>query len=87
MKGIIVNFRRGRHTQRDNQMIITVESINTKEKAEKLEGKEVLYNTGKNIIKGKITKAHGNSGSLRALFEKGMPGQAIGSEVEIKDHI
>ncbi len=35
------------------------------------------------IIKGKISDAHGNKGIVRAIFEKGLPGQAITTEVEI----
>ncbi|MFA4983551.1 MAG: 50S ribosomal protein L35ae, partial [Candidatus Micrarchaeia archaeon] len=38
--------------------------------------------TGKEII-GKVSKAHGNSGAVLARFDKGLPGQAIGTEVEI----
>ena len=85
MKGLIVSFRRGRHTQTNNQMIIKVESVNDKEKAAGLINKEVVFKTqtGKEI-KGKITKVHGNSGAVRALFEKGMPGQALAKPVEIK---
>ena len=35
------------------------------------------------IIKGKIAAAHGNNGIVRAIFEKGLPGQAITTGVEI----
>ena len=84
MKGVIVNYRRGRHTQNPYQMIIKVEGIETKEKAEKLIGRTVVWKTpGGREIKGKITKTHGNKGALRVRFERGMPGQAIGSEIEI----
>jgi len=81
MKGIIVNYKGGKHTQVTNQMIITVESVSTKEEAAKLVGKTIVYNTGKKDIKGEVRSAHGNSGALRVLFETGMPGQAIGKSV------
>jgi len=85
MKGIIVNYRRGRHTQNPRQMIIKIEGIDERKKAEKLVGKEVIWKSpsGKEI-KGKIVAPHGNKGAVRARFEKGLPGQAIGMEVEIK---
>lgn len=35
------------------------------------------------IIKGKITDSHGNKGLVRAIFESGLPGQAITNEVEV----
>jgi large subunit ribosomal protein L35Ae len=81
MKGIIVNYKGGKHTQVTNQMIITVESVTTKEEAAKLVGKTIVYNTGKKDIKGEVRSAHGNSGALRVLFETGMPGQSIGKSV------
>ncbi len=83
MKGIIVNYKGGKHTQVTNQMIISLESTTTREEAEKLVGKKVVYNTGKKDITGEVRSAHGNSGAIRVLFETGMPGQAIGKTVEI----
>lgn len=84
MEGLILSYRRGRKTQTTNQAIIKVETINTKEDAEKLIGKELVYETEtKKQIKGKITSLHGRNGKLRALFEKGLPGQAISQKVKI----
>jgi len=84
MEGIISSFRRGVHHTYSNQMIVLVNSIDNKDKASKLVGKKVIYNTGKRDIKGEIRKSHGNSGALRVLFETGMPGQALGSKVKIE---
>ena len=84
MKGTITNFRRGRHTQTTNQMIILVDSVDNKEKAEKLVGKKVVWKSpaGKEIT-GEVRAAHGNKGAVRVLFEKGMPGQAVTTKVDI----
>lgn len=88
MEGTIVNFRRGRKTQKSNQMIIEVDGIDTKEKASSLLGKTVIWQTPsekeKREIKGKVTKEHGNSGALKVHFEKGMPGQSVGTKVKIE---
>lgn len=85
MQGIIVNFRSARHHQYDNHMIIVVEGVDSKEKASKLVGKTVTWNSpGKKTINGQIAKEHGNKGAVRAIFERGMPGQSVGSKVEIK---
>lgn len=85
MEGVISNFRRGRHLQTTNQMIILVKGVDKKEKAAELVGKKVTWKSpaGKEI-KGKVRAAHGNKGAVRALFEKGMPGQAIGERVNIE---
>ncbi|PIN87349.1 50S ribosomal protein L35ae [Candidatus Woesearchaeota archaeon CG10_big_fil_rev_8_21_14_0_10_44_13] len=85
MEAIIVNFRQGRTTQKENHMILKVEGVDSKDKAAKLLEKKVTWKSpaGKEI-KGIIKSAHGNKGALRAIFEKGMPGQAIGSKVKVE---
>src|SRR3989338_3186069 len=78
MEGIVVNYRMGRHTQTGNQMVVKVKGVASKDKAKALMGKTVTWtNTKGGTIAGKIASAHGNSGNVRVLFEKGMPGQAI----------
>jgi len=78
MEGLIANFRGGRHTKYDNQMIIHVKDVDNKEKAKKLIGKKVTWESpaGKKIS-GKISNIHGNSGYVRAIFEKGENGGLI----------
>lgn len=84
MKAHIVSFRRGRKTYKPRQFILQVQDIKNKEKASELINKNVVWKSsaGKEI-KGIITATHGNKGLLRALFEKGLPGQAINTEVEV----
>ncbi|MFA5953393.1 MAG: 50S ribosomal protein L35ae [Candidatus Pacearchaeota archaeon] len=85
--GKVIQFRRGRHNIHERHFLIEIPSVDSKEKAQKFVGKEVHWkSSGKNakIIKGKITSSHGNKGVVRAIFEKGLPGQAITTEVEIK---
>ena len=84
MQGTINSFRRSIKTTYKNQMIIIIQGINNKEQAEQLKEKKVVYNTGKKDITGKISSAHGNKGAVRAIFETGMPGQAIGQKVTIE---
>ncbi len=85
MKGKVSSFRRGKHIQKPRHFILSVEGVDKREKAEKLIGKEALWKSpsGKEL-KGKITSAHGNKGLIRAVFEVGLPGQAINDDVEIK---
>jgi len=84
MRARIVNYRQGRHTQTTNQMIIKVDGVTSKEDAAKLVGKSVCWKSpaGKEL-KGKVSAAHGNSGCVRALFETGLPGQSVGTEVSL----
>ena len=81
---MIIQFRRGRHTYKPRHFIIDVNSKNRKDAA-KLIGKEVIWkSSGGKEIKGKIASPHGNKGLVRVIFEKGLPGQAITTEVEVK---
>ncbi len=83
--GKIVQFRRGRHTIHERHFLIGIEGVNSKEDAMKFIGKSVSWKSpaGK-VIVGEISNVHGNNGVVRAIFEKGLPGQAITMEVEIK---
>ena len=82
MEGTIVNLRGRRHTQYSNQMVISIDNITDREKATGLVGKKAVWTNVKgNVIIGKISSAHGNSGALRIIFEKGMPGQSLGKKV------
>jgi len=85
MEAKIVQFRRGRKTIIEKHFLIEVKGVSNREKAEKLVGKEVEWSSpaGKKIV-GKISGAHGNKGVVRAIFEKGLPGQAVTTKVEIK---
>lgn len=84
-KGRVLQFRRGNHTVHERQFLIEVSGVKTKEEADKFAGKEVEWKSpAGRIIKGKVSAAHGNNGVMRAIFEKGLPGQAITTEVEIK---
>ncbi len=85
MEAIIHNFRGGVKTHYANQLILIIPSITSREAAEKLSNKKVIWQTpsGKEI-QGKISKPHGNKGAVRAIFERGLPGQALATKVKIE---
>lgn len=84
MKGRLVNYRRGVHTEYTNQYIVEVEGVGDRTSADGILGKKVTWKTttGKEIV-GKVSKAHGNSGAVLVRFDRGLPGQAIGTEVQV----
>lgn len=84
MDATIENYRRGRHTEYGNQFIASVDGIETSEAAKALVGKPAVWKTpsGKEI-KGKVASTHGNSGKIRVVMEKGLPGQAVGTTLQI----
>jgi len=65
--------------------LIEIHGVNSREEAEKFVGKDVEWKSpGGRIIHGKIAAAHGKKGVIRAIFEIGLPGQALTTECEIK---
>ena len=84
MKGKVIQFRRGRHNITERHFILDF-GFKDKEEAKKMVGKEVIWKSvaGKEI-KGKVASSHGSNGLVRAIFEKGLPGQALTTEVESK---
>ena len=87
MKGIVVQFRRGRKTVKERHFLLDI-GLKDRAEAMKQSGIEVIWKSpaGKEI-KGKISSAHGNKGLVRAIFEKGLPGQAVTTEIEIKGEV
>jgi large subunit ribosomal protein L35Ae len=86
MKGFVVNYRGSLKVKKQKQMIIKADGIDSKADTKKIIGKKVIWTTpsGKKI-EGIITQAHGGKGAVRVHFsEKGLPGQAIGTKVEIE---
>jgi len=84
MNAIVLSYRRGRHTQNVNQVLIKLDNVDSKEKAKEFMGKKLTWKSpsGKEI-KGEIIALHGNKGIIRAKFERNLPGQAITTKVEI----
>ena len=83
--GVRRNIRRGRKIIHERHYLLDL-GMKDRAEAKKLAGKSVEWKSpaGK-IIKGKVSDAHGNKGLVRAIFEKGLPGQAITTEIELKD--
>jgi large subunit ribosomal protein L35Ae len=84
MEGIVVQFRRGRKTVHEKHFLLDL-GLNNREEAKKMTGKEVVWKSpsGKEI-KGKISDAHGTKGLVRAIFERGLPGQSLTTKIEVK---
>jgi large subunit ribosomal protein L35Ae len=83
-KGLVLQFRRGKQHYHPRHFILDL-GCKTKEDAQKLVGKEVRWTSpaGK-VLVGKVSASHGNKGMVRAIFEHGLPGQAIATEIEFK---
>jgi len=83
--GRVVQFRRGRRTYTIRHFLLEIPTVDTKVKALKFVGKPVEWKSpGNKVINGKIAATHGTKGVLRAIFDQGLPGQSIGTPVEVK---
>ncbi len=84
MEAIITSYRRSRHKQYPNQILIKADGIGYV-KAHNLLGKKIVVAVSKKKkFVGKIVATHGTKGIMRAKFSKGLPGQVIGKKCEIK---
>lgn len=85
MEGVINNYRRNRSRQYTRHVIISLPKVDSRDMAMKLVGKKVIFTTqtGKKI-NGEVRSAHGNKGCIRALFERALPGQSLGTAVEVQ---
>ncbi len=82
MRARIVSYRRGRKTVTQNQAVVDLGAKN-KQEANKLLGTRVVYHTMNKALYGVVSRVHGNIGKVIARFRTGLPGQAIGRDVEV----
>jgi large subunit ribosomal protein L35Ae len=52
--------------------------------AARLVGRKIVWHSEKSMIIGEIVALHGKKGLVRARFRRGVPGQAVGTNVELK---
>ncbi len=85
MNAVIVNFAGGKTSKKGNHVVVELEGIKSKDAASKMVGKKVVWTSpaGKEIS-GEITKIHGNSGAMKAIMERGLPGTSLGKEITVK---
>ncbi len=81
--GKIINFRIGIRTQMSRECLIQFIGVVSSSQAGQLIGKKVLWKSKNKEHAGKIVGLHGKSGAVKVKFKKGIPGQAVGTIVEL----
>ena len=81
--GVVVSYRRGPKSQRPKEYLIQFPDVTSYSDACQLVGKKIAWPVGERKCVGKIISPHGRKGLVRARFRKGLPGEALGSQVEI----
>ena len=83
VQGTIVNYQVGLKTQKPKECIIQFAHVTSASEAGRLIGRKIVWESGKKKIVGKIVALHGKKGLVRARFRKGVPGQALGTSVQL----
>jgi large subunit ribosomal protein L35Ae len=81
--GTIVNYRIGIRTQNPKECLIQFAHLNSASLAGQIVNRKVVWKQGDNKFIGKIAGSHGKKGVVKVKFQKGVPGQAIGTKVEL----
>jgi len=91
VKGTFQGYKRGIKNTHCHTALIKLQDVNEKKDAEFYLGKRLAYiykakNPNKEgsryrVIWGKVTRAHGSSGTVRAKFKKNLPPKAMGKQV------
>jgi len=80
--GVVIS--RGPKTRNPKEYLIQQFSdVKSVGEAGQLIGRKVAWPLGERKCLGKIVSLHGKNGLVKARFRKGVPGQALGSLVEI----
>jgi large subunit ribosomal protein L35Ae len=83
--GTILNYRIGIGTQKPKECLIQFAYINSASQASQLIKRKVVWKQGNSKFIGKIAGIHGKKGVVKVKFQKGVPGQALGTTVELID--
>ncbi|KAI6179335.1 Ribosomal protein L35Ae domain containing protein [Aphelenchoides besseyi] len=97
VRGIFSGFKRGQRVQHENTSLLKLEGVYNKDDAKFYLGKRAVYvfkahkkvakggheKTRVRAIWGRVTRVHGNSGTVRAKFHHNLPPSAMGKRVRV----
>jgi large subunit ribosomal protein L35Ae len=81
--GKIMNYHIGIRTQSSRECLIQFANVDSAAQAGRLLGQKVVWKGENKKLIGKIVGFHGKNGVVKVRFKKGVPGQALGTTVEL----
>ena len=78
-----MNYRIGIRTQSSRECLIQFANVDSAAQAGRLLGQKVIWKGENKKLIGKIVGFHGKNGVVKVRFKKGVPGQALGTTVEL----
>jgi len=91
-KGVITGYKRSKVNVYPNCTLVKIDGVRTRADTQFYCGKRVAYvykakrevkNSKYRVLWGKIRRAHGNSGMVRAKFRKNVPPRAFGAPCRV----
>lgn len=91
-KAVVTGYTKGKSDQKPNHSILKIEGVNTKADTQYYLGKRVAYvykakslKAGSKVraVWGKITRHHGNGGSVQAKFARNLPAKSFGASIRV----
>lgn len=73
----------GNKSQTPKVCLIEFQGITSVSGAGRLVGQKVAWKSGKSLMLGQVMGLHGRNGMVKVKFHHGVPGQAIGTTVEL----
>ncbi|KAG0030150.1 hypothetical protein BGZ81_003018 [Podila clonocystis] len=91
-KGRVLGFKRAKRNQRPDISLVQIEGVKTAADTEFYLGKRIafVYRAKREVngskircIWGRITRAHGGSGAVKARFRNNLPAKSFGASVRV----
>ncbi len=83
ISGVLVNYVIGPRSQTSKQCLIKFAHVTSPGEASRLVGRKIVWKGSTEASIGVVIAIHGRNGLVKARFRKGVPGQALGTAVEL----